>query len=322
MSEMPHGGRRALAIPTDEATLPVRFVALDRLAHWRSVSDAVVLFANGTEGDDTFTGTEADEVYRGRGGDDALSGGGGEDMLYGDGGDDRVDGGDDEDMVYGGGGSDQVYGGRGSDYAQGDAGDDLVFGQGGDDEIFGGSGHDRLEGGSGNDHVRGDGRGDILFGNKGDDYLYAAGSKVYGGAGDDRIRALDSRMHGGAGHDNLVAVKPFGENDGRAGAWGGSDTDLFIFVGRDELGGGLFTIHDLSDEERIDLSRLDADEGATGDQSFSLVPEFGGEAGQMTIRYDAEQDTTLIQLYTNTDTIVDGTIVLLGNHADFTNFVF
>jgi len=296
-----HGLRRTDA---GEQGLPYRFVGPARFAAWGQTADAVVPFARGTEGDDTFTGTDVDERYLGLGGDDTLTGGGGIDRLYGDDGNDRLDGGEGDDFLYGG------------------LGDDVVSGGTGDDTIWGDSGKDRLSGGDGDDVINADIGRSRLYGGAGNDVLAGNDCELLGGAGYDDLSGSNCAMQGGAGNDDFHIYDPFRKSDDRVGAWGGSGTDDFIFAGLGRLGGGTYIIHDLSNDERIDLSGLDANERVTGDQEFRLVPEFDGHAREMTIRYDAAEDITLIELYTNNDRMPEGTIIVPGNHADFTNFVF
>ena len=296
-----HGVRRTDA---GEQGLPYRFVGLERFAAWGQTADAIVPFAHGTGGDDTFTGTDADERYVGRGGDDTLSGGGGADRLYGDDGNDRIDGGDGDDLLDGGLGNDRISGGLG------------------DDTIRGYGGKDRLYGDDGNDVINADIGKSRLYGGAGDDSLRAAdGAKLFGGAGYDNLSGDNCQMHGGAGNDRLTNGFAF-DQVGSDAAWGGSGTDIFVFVDSGRLEGGTYVIHDLSNDDLIDLSDLDANESSVGNQEFRLVPEFDGKAREMTIRYDAAQDVTLIELYTNDDGIPTGTIIAPGNHADFSNFVF
>ena len=289
--------------------LPYRLVGLERFAAWGQAPDAIVPFARGTPGDDTFTGTDANEVFEGGRGNDTLSGGGGYDRLRGGSGDDHVDGGDDNDTLNGGLGDDVVYGGLGDDRIVSDDGNNRLYGDEGDDTI---RGTGRLHGGAGDDSMSG-------F------QMSGLQSKLFGGAGNDVIYGINSQMHGGGGDDYLRARYAF-DQIGINGAWGDGGADNFVFeevadARESYLEGGTFVIHDLSNDDRISLSSLDADRVSPGNQTFRLVPEFDGRAGAVTVRYDAGQDSTLIELHADADGIPDGTILTPGNHLDFTNFV-
>lgn len=289
--------------------LPYRFVGDD----WFGASGAIAgggvhTNAHGTDSDDVFTGTDADERFRGLGGNDTISGGGGRDHLFGDDGDDIIDGGAGNDVILGGIGQNLIYCGDGNDFVRpnDDEGDDTIYGGKGSDEIHGGLGHDVIRGGGGDDFLGGD------F------------ADLFGGAGNDRLLGAESKMKGGAGNDRLEIGNPFKVDSFSHDLWGGAGSDTFVFNSSPgaPFGHGEEVIHDLSFEDWIDLSPLDAREGRPGDQAFVLVPEFDGEQGEMTIRYDAEHDQTLIELYNNGDNKVDGTIVAPGDHTDFVNFVF
>lgn len=298
-----HTGRRT----AHEDALPYRFVGPERFTAWGEAADAVVPFAHGTEGDDTFTGTDADERYLGLGGNDTLTGGGGDDHLFGGDGDDQVDGGKGDDVLSGGPGRDIIYCGAGDDdikYVSGVDGDDIIYGQDGNDHLVGSGGR--------------------LIGGGGDDYCGANYADLSGGAGQDYLVGSESRMDGGAGNDRLQLGDPFLISDYRHELRGGSGADSFIFVAAPaSLGGGQTTIYDLTSEDQIDLSSIDAKEYQPGKQDFELVSEYNGKAGTVTITYDAANDRTLIELYTdNFDRKADGTIIVPGNHADFVNFVF
>lgn len=280
---------------------------------WSAWSGAVVgggvyTDAHGTEADDVFTGTDAGERFLGLGGDDTIDGNGGDDNLFG---------GEGDDIINGGTGRDHLSGDDGNDIINGDDGNDVIEESGiGQDVIYGGRGNDVIiEGGDG---------GDILHGNKGDDQLLAILSTMFGEGGNDYLQGQGSEMHGGAGSDRLEISDPFAKDGYSHDVWGGSGADTFVFITPfgEYIGGGHEVIHDLSSEDTIDLSRVDASDRVAGDQEFNLVGAFDGHAKEMTVRYDAENDQTLIELYTNKDMQPDGTILIAGDHTDFVNFVF
>ena len=143
------------------------------------------------------------------------------------------------------------------DLIEGTRGNDTLFGTDGDDSMYGSTGDDVLQGGKGNDYVQGGRGADSVGGGQGDDTLL-------GSAGNDTL-------HGGLGADRLI---------------GGNGADVFSFTsitdstvdaaGRDTV---IFNNHQ---GDTIDLSAIDADVIADGDQAFHLVNHFTGEAGQLT----------------------------------------
>lgn len=167
----------------------------------------------------------------------------------------------------------------------------VVDGEGGDDSLFGGAGADTLRGEgaysprayAGDDLLSGAGGNDTLSGSDGDDVLI-----------------------GGRGADSLT---------------GGLGTDDFQF----DVIGDSSTRHpdlitDLESSDRIDLSRIDADKHAAGDQAFTLVDHLDGHAGQAALSYDATAQETLLQLDVNGDGVADAGIRLTGDQTGFSNF--
>lgn len=248
-----------------------------------------------------------------------IDGGGGADSLSGGQG----------DSVYGGDGDD-VLNGRACQVLDGGAGDDqisalfksadLLQGGDGDDTLaWGGkAGDDTLDGGAGQDTVALVSRGltaDLAAGVAASSYASAVATLVsienLKGAywadhllGDDQANVLT----GNGGADVLT---------GRGGA------DVFAYGQIYDSGPswGLDLITDLSDEDTIDLSRIDADIATDGDQAFHLVGHFTHQAGELTIAYDAASDLTAISGDVNGDGAADLQITASGDHADFTSFV-
>ncbi|WP_028970345.1 calcium-binding protein [Sphingomonas sp. URHD0057] len=124
---------------------------------------------------------------------------------------------------------------------------------------------------------------------------------------------------------------------------GGGDT-LIGGGGGDMLTGGVgadrFTLTNISDSapltpdritdfagkkdgDKIDLSAIDADATAAGDQAFKLVNKFSGQAGQLTTSWDKATDTTSISLDVDGDRTADMVIQLSG-HVSLTggDFIF
>jgi Ca2+-binding RTX toxin-like protein len=144
----------------------------------------------------------------------------------------------------GGAGNDGLDGGSGNDEINGEAGSDLLLGRGGADRIRGGSGEDIILGGEGNDRLWGEAGDDRLYGESGDDVLN-------GGSG------LDI-LNNGRGNDVF-------DYDALADSPGFEETsptvirdNIIGFDGRGALG------------DRIDLSTIDANREAAGNQAFNL----------------------------------------------------
>jgi Ca2+-binding RTX toxin-like protein len=216
-------------------------------------------------------------------------------------GDDKIVVGDAHVAVYGGIGSDTLIGGNGSDTLGAGSGHDLVNGGKGSDwvsydSIYAGPVHVDL-------NIQGEAQ-DTVWGNM--DTLISI-ENVQGGFGDDtligdnRANKLDSY----SGEDTLTGG-------------GGADTFVFTYAGQSQAFSPV-TITDLSNEDIIDLHGIDADSETDGNQDFNLVAHFNGHAGQVIVFKSG--DNTLIQMDTNGDGSADDTILALGNHADFDNFV-
>jgi serralysin len=147
---------------------------------------------------------------------------------------------------------------------------------------------DRITGGVGNDVLYGQGGGDRLKGNTGNDSLF-------GGAGRDYLE-------GGLGRDILT---------------GGSGQDTFRFRSVLESQQGPLSsdlITDLSDDDRIDLSFIDADTTVAGDQAFLQVAAFTGAAGQLSLTYDAGAQQTTLAVDVNGDGLADFALLIAGEH--------
>ena len=174
------------------------------------------------------------------------------------------------ETLVGGSGADDLIGTARGEILWGQAGDDRLLGEGGDDQLKGGSGRDRLEGGAGNDWLKGHDGGDWLYGGSGADVLKGADGRdlLSGGDGDDLIE-------GGRSADRLM---------------GGAGADVFRFFSR-EFGSTNAArcdrILDFSGLEGdvIDLSGVDADRTAAGNQAFSWIggQRFSGDAGELQV---------------------------------------
>ncbi|MGM4896952.1 peroxidase family protein [Tardiphaga sp. 839_C3_N1_4] len=289
----------------------------------------------GTSGADVMIGTAGDDTLSALDGDDVIIGNEGADTLKAGAGDDLLKAGAGDDVVFGNDGNDDLFGGAGRDLITGDAGDDRLFGDAGDDALEGGVGNDTVYGGAGNDRIIatvGDGN-DTYFGDDGEDTLdYAAiaanitadlgngigqhGSVSSVQGGTDQIFGFEDFI-GGSGNDTIVASSAANVMDGGAG------NDTFVFGSAADANGD--TIKGFQPGDKIDLSAIDANTGASGTQSFVL---FAGNvftaAGQVIVTQEVKDgaEHTFVSGNTNGDATADFKIDLgTGNHtltsADF-----
>jgi Ca2+-binding RTX toxin-like protein len=281
-----------------------------------TLPDTSVVYT-GTAGDDTLplsgktnAGTE---TYKGLAGDDLLKGGAGADIIEG--------GADSDTATYAGSSAVKVSlqgtatGGHatgdklsgienliGSSYA------DTLQGNSSNNLLKGGAGADRLDGAAGTDVASysaasagvtaslanatvntGDAKGDVyvsierLTGSSHADKLYGNGGAnlLTGGAGNDVLNGGSGNdvLHGGSGADDLV---------------GGAGADIFVFKARADSTvstSGRDTILDFSGTggDRLDLSDIDANSTASGNQAFTYLgtAAFTGKAGELRTIKDA-----------------------------------
>lgn len=288
--------------------------------------DTLVL--NGTSAEDVLIGGSGDDVFNGGDGDDLILGNDGADTLKAGAGDDLVKAGAGDDVVFGNDGNDDIFGGSGRDLLTGDAGDDRLFGDLGDDAIEGGTGNDAVYGGAGNDRVIatvGDGD-DTYFGDTDEDTLdYSAisanitadlgngigqhGSVTSAQSGIDKVFGFEDFI-GGSGNDTIIASSVANVMDG------GGGNDTFVFGSTGDADGD--TIEGFQPGDKIDLSAIDANTGASGNQSFVL---FAGNlftsAGQVVVTHEVRDgaEHTIVSGNTNNDTVADFKIDIAGNHA-------
>ena len=270
---------------------------------------------SGSAGDDTLTGTNQSEVISAESGNDFLRGLGGDDMLFGMSGDDRL---------------------------YGQAGDDTLVGGDGDDRLEGGAGADHIDGGSGRDIVQyvtatrsvrvdlqnpaisyNDAAGDTFV----DVEVFQTGNTIDqlrgdAGANEFYTGGLSDRLYGRAGNDLL-----FGE-DGADAFYGGLGADImtggsqagrmdrFIYFDIRESGVGAGNRDIITDfvtgEDRIELSRFDADVTQGLKQRFVFVgnAELSGTVGELAYSY--EGGNTIVQADTTGDGIANFEIELAG----------
>jgi Ca2+-binding RTX toxin-like protein len=177
---------------------------------------------------------------------------------------------------------------------------------------------------NGNDGISALGAGDVLT-------IDGSGERdgildLRGGAGDDRLTGGKGAdvISGGGGNDRLTGGKGSDVLVGGSGAdvlSGGGGADVFAFHDADSPAAAPDRIAKLQGADTVDLSQIDADTGAGGDQAFSLVGAFTGSAGQLVLHYDAGTNRTHIEMDVTGDGAADYDIVTKGDHTGFTNFV-
>jgi Ca2+-binding RTX toxin-like protein len=281
----------------------------------------------GTAGDDSIMGFADDDVIHAEDGADAISAGEGADLVRG---------GSGRDVIFAGGGNDQVFGGDHADMIYGDAGDDRLFGDQGNDMINAGAGNDTVFGGAGNDLFIaeiGDGN-DVYFGDDSDggsgiDTLdmtgitanvtatLGAGPLMNGTVsssqtGNDTIWGIEN-INTGSGNDTITASNAVNIINGGAG------NDTFRFLTASAADGD--TIHGFEPGDRLDLSGIDANLGAAGNQSFVLVSgqEFTA-AGQLVVTFETRADGDYTVVSGNIDGNLDADFKIdIAGHQTLTN---
>ena len=159
---------------------------------------------------------------------------------------------------------------------------------------------------------RGEMRGDVSLGAGDDSYSSATGvlrGVVRGEAGEDALEGGDlaDRLIGGTGADLLT---------------GGAGADRFIYEAlADSQDKARDVITDLNKKDFIDLSAIDADAIAAGDQAFHLVAQFGHNTGELVVSYDAAAQWTLISADVDGDARADLEIIVAGHQQTFHHFV-
>jgi uncharacterized repeat protein (TIGR01451 family)/fimbrial isopeptide formation D2 family protein len=250
-----------------------------------------------------------------------------------------------------------MVGSMGADSLSGTASADRLDGLDGNDSLAGQAGADTLEGGFGNDLLLGGDGADLIDGGPGIDTAsyadataaviaslaapagnagFAAGDSyvlvenLIGSSFADRLAGDGgaNRIEGGAGDDSLAGGAGADTLVGGAGAdelAGGAGADRFIFAAlADSAPAAPDTITDFAwvQNDRIDLSAIDAQAGVAGDQAFLFM---GGGAfaggGQGSVRFERSGADTLVQVDAGNGGAAEMVIRLSGLHtlaaADF-----
>lgn len=239
----------------------------------------------------------------GNAGNNAISGNGGNNTLLGGKGDDTLHGGEGNDYLDGGTGADRLVGGTGDDTYVYGAGDFIVEKDGGGtDTVLSTLAYYHLGATLENvtlisDALNADGNNlaNIMIGNAHDNVLL-------GGRGNDTLS-------GGDGNDTLWG----GENADTMTGGNGSDTFVFATV-FDSTTAAMDHITDMSQaQDRLDLSRIDADVDTDGDQAFHLVSHFTFNAGELVLNYNIGTDETTMLLDLNGDGAADFALLMNGH---------
>ena len=252
----------------------------------------------------TLSGASGDDWLDGRGGADVLEGGYGSDRLTGGSGGDVLNGGEGDDLAIYRESPSGVLVSLASGYVTGgDAGGDTLIsiehidGSEFTDFLLGNDGSNRLTGWGGNDSLKGFGGSDTLQGGEGHDTVQGMDGDdfLYGDGGNDQLT-------GGVGVDFMK---------------GGGGADTFIWSSIDDTGTTAETgdfVEDFvpGDGDRLDVSGVDADIYAAGDQPFRFIGNaaFSGTPGE--INYVHQDGHTIIQMQTGTSADVEGVIRIPG----------
>ncbi|WP_342241874.1 calcium-binding protein [Inquilinus sp. OTU3971] len=301
---------------------------------------------DGRGGDDILSGLGGTDILRGHDDEDILNGGDGNDVLYGENGADQLDGGSGIDTASyylrpeavvvdlaagtGSGGEaegdtlaaiENISGSQGSDTLSGDAGANTLQGWNGGDVLRGRGGADKLDGGIGTDLASYWGEATAVTVN------LATGTGSGGNAAGDTFVAIEN-VNGGQGGDTLIgsgganALNGFESNDVLSGGAGkdlltggvGADRFAYASIAESVVGANADRIADFSHAQgdRIDLSLIDANTGAPGDQAFTFIGSglYTGVAGQL--RFAVAGNVTTIAGDVNGDSVSDFHIQLTG----------
>ncbi|KNG92920.1 calcium-binding protein [Pseudaestuariivita atlantica] len=238
--------------------------------------------------DVAFTGDGMNNLLTGSGGDDTLIGGDGDDTLLPGAGVDEVDGGAGIDMVsYVGATRSVRVDLQNPALNYNDAAGDTFT----DVEVF--------RTGAGIDQLRGDASGNVF-------YTGEVSDRLYGRAGDDTLfgETGADAFYGGLGADVMTG----GDDAGRR--------DRFIYFNAAETGVGAGNRDVITDfvpgEDRIELSRIDADLTQGFKQRFDFIGDaaFSGTGGEL--RFEQQGGITLVQADRDGDGVADMEIELTG----------
>jgi Ca2+-binding RTX toxin-like protein len=231
--------------------------------------------------------------------------------------DDHLYGNDERNIIVGNGGDDTLKGYGGDDWLQGDAGADLMLG---------GAGDDCYDVQDPTDQVH-------EWGDSGMDWVFSSVSYAL----PDNVELLHLRDEGGAinatgnglnnsiaGNDHANVINGLGGTDSLQGN-GGADTFTWSSVGHTgvtEWKSDKVLDFSFAEGDRLDLSDIDADVYAPGDQAFTFIGTAAFTLNAATpentdvvpgeIRYYHADGNTYIEMQTGQSADVEGVIMLSG----------
>ncbi len=272
----------------------------------------------GLGGNDFITTGLGSDILSGDNGNDVLSDGGGTDLVYAGAGDDlvKVDAGN--DVYHGGSGSDTLsfsvihVGSSGGEDNYTGIKFDLAsktrqnIGEFGLDEFYG---FENVTGSYGHDTIYGTNSVNSLMGLFGNDKLYGRGGNdtLTGGSGADLLA-------GGQGADAIYTDSGNAAPD--------TSRDIVRYEALNESGTTASTRDVVNGfkagQDKIDLSKLDANLGLKGNQTFKVVTDFTKSFGE--IRLVKSGADTLVQIDGDKDSSVDMTILV--KYVDLTKADF
>jgi Ca2+-binding RTX toxin-like protein len=181
------------------------------------------------------------------------------------------------DKVVGSSHADRLYAGA-TTALDGGAGDDMLWSGSGANALAGGLGRDMVSYARSTSGVTVDLAAGTASGGwaEGDTFVGIEGLAGSNHADTLRMSNVGGRLEGGAGDDLLWGGARGDVIDGGQGwdqMWGGGGADLFRFSATSHSNPAADWIHDfdLDEGDRIDLSRIDANPGYPGDQSFHKI---------------------------------------------------
>ena len=122
--------------------------------------------------------------------------------------------------------------------------------------------------------------------------------------GNDTIWGIEN-VNTGSGNDTITASNAVNVMNGGAG------DDTYRFTSASAADGD--TILNFEPGDRVDLSAIDTNSGAAGDQGFTLVTGAFTAAGQVAVTFDG--DFTVIRGNVDGDADAEFTIEIAGNHS-------
>ncbi len=277
--------------------------------------------------------------------DDRIVGLGGNDTILTGAGNDHLEGGGGDNYYYDGDGNDTVLGGSGADDVYVDAGNDVYYGGHGLDTLrfdlihygFNGSpqaanqgvrvdlsltsaqdlgefgvdrfsGFEFIHGSYGNDTFLGTNGVNTLYGNDGNDLLHGRGGidnivgangadTLIGGLGPDKIHAADGPQDTSRDVVRYESLKD-------SGTTAATRDDIFSFT---------------KGQDKIDLSKIDANLSLKGNQAFKVVTGFTKAFGE--IKLVKSGFHTIVQVDGDKDSSVDMTFIVFGAHLTKADFI-